>query len=255
MGYLTLCTPCLDFVTLGPKLLISVDCHPEANFSVKTDGIKRTCRPREALKNFLPVLRRLDSLPPTLNPNLFLLPTVLHLHSTTLELNSTLELTRARSSALSISHLLSNNHQSNFAKEFVFFGWNLSSLCGILVCRSGPAFLWSPSVVFLFIAHCGPLVSGLLFTQYWCVAYNCTVGSTALWGIYRLIHCLRRERRRLGMNDPFWNQVLSSDDELFDVEVATVRNDGADLLLLEVIPLVGLMEEVTMEGRWRTMDG
>ncbi|KAB1226946.1 hypothetical protein CJ030_MR1G022248 [Morella rubra] len=29
------------------------------------------------------------------------------------------------------------------------------------------------------------------------------------------------------MNDPFWNQVLSSDDELFDVEVATVRNDGA----------------------------
>ncbi|KAB1209378.1 hypothetical protein CJ030_MR6G016519 [Morella rubra] len=36
-----------------------------------------------------------------------------------------------------------------------------------------------------------------------------------------------RERCRLGMNDPFWNQVLSSDDELFDVEVATVRNDSA----------------------------
>ncbi|KAB1205801.1 Ubiquitin-conjugating enzyme E2 variant 1A [Morella rubra] len=36
-----------------------------------------------------------------------------------------------------------------------------------------------------------------------------------------------RERRRLGMNDPFWNKVLSNDDELFDVEVATVRNDDA----------------------------
>ncbi|KAB1216140.1 hypothetical protein CJ030_MR4G011957 [Morella rubra] len=48
------------------------------------------------------------------------------------------------------------------------------------------------------------------------------------------------------MNDPFWNQVLSSDDEFFDVEVDTFVMTVQDLLLLEVIPLVGLME-VTME--------
>lgn len=35
------------------------------------------------------------------------------------------------------------------------------------------------------------------------------------------------ERRRLGLNDHFWDQVLCSNDELFVVEVDNVCNDGA----------------------------
>ncbi|KAB1206956.1 hypothetical protein CJ030_MR7G008128 [Morella rubra] len=35
------------------------------------------------------------------------------------------------------------------------------------------------------------------------------------------------ERRRIGVNDPFWNEVLSSDDELFDVDVNPHHGDNS----------------------------